>query len=430
MRSLLGFIIATVACSGCSPAALEADSSNRWVGTWATAIQPPFTPEVEKALKYDVEMGHTLPSAGLENQTMRMVVHTSVGGARLRIRLSNRYGTMPLAVGAASVALRQGGASGAGVTPGSVTGVRFAGATAVTVAPGQEITSDPVGLAIGADQDLVVSVFAPQATGPATWHRLSVSTSYLGRGDLTGAVDGAGYQPVVTPDLSCWFWLAGVEVSGSPARSSVVMLGDSITDGRRSTQDANHRFPDYLARRLGNRLGVLNMGIAGGRVVNDAPCCGASALARLQHDVLDQPNVSDMVLLEGVNDASYPKMPTLTVDDIVKSPLVPVTAAQVNDGFKQIIAAAHAKGIKVIGCTILPFAGAASYTPEGEAMRQEMNAFIRSAPFDAVVDLDALMRDPAQPEAMLADYASMDKLHPNDRGYELMAGAFDPRLFP
>jgi lysophospholipase L1-like esterase len=429
MRSLFGLIIATIACSGCSPTTTDSDSSDRWVGTWATAIQPPFTPEVEKALKYDVEMGHTLSSAGLENQTMRMVVHTSVGGARLRVRLSNRYGTAPLAIGAASVAVRQG-ASGAAVAPGSLTGVRFAGATAVTVAPGQEFTSDPVALRTEPDQDLVVSLFAPGPTGPATWHRLSVSTSYLGRGDLTAAVDAGGYQPVVTPDLSCWFWLAGVEVSGSPARSSVVMLGDSITDGRRSTQDANHRFPDYLARRLGARLGVLNMGIAGGRVVNDGACCGASALARLQHDVLDQPNVSAVVLLEGVNDASYPKMPTMTTDDVVKSPLVPVTAAQVNEGFRQIITAARAKGIKVIGCTILPYAGAASYTPEGEAMRQEMNTFIRSGAFDAVVDLDALMRDPAQPEAMLANYASMDKLHPNDRGYELMASAFDPRLFP
>lgn len=429
MRSLFGFIIATIACSGCAPVAIEADSSDRWVGTWATAIQPPFTPEVEKALKYDVEMGHTLSSAGLENQTMRMVVHTSIGGARLRVRLSNRYGTAPLVIGAASVALRTG-ASGAAVDAGSLAGLRFAGSTSVTVAAGQEITSDPVALRTEADQDLVVSVFAPARTGPATWHRVSISTSYLGPGDLTAAADGAGYQPVVTPDLSCWFWLAGVEVSGSSARSSVVMLGDSIIDGRRSTLDANHRFPDYLARRLGARMGVLNMGIAGGRVVNEGACCGESALARLQHDVLDQTNVSTVVLLEGVNDASYPKMPTMTVDDVVKSPLVPVTAAQVNDGYRQIIAAAHARGLNVIGCTILPYGGAASYTPAGEAMRQEMNAFIRSGAFDAVVDLDALMRDPAQPEAMLADYASMDKQHPNDRGYERMAGAFDPRLFP
>jgi lysophospholipase L1-like esterase len=207
------------------------------------------------------------------------------------------------------------------------------------------------------------------------------------------------------------------------------MLGDSIFDGRRSTLDANRRYPDLLARRLGSMpattLGVLNMGLAGGRVLNDAPCCGASALGRLQHDVLDQPNVSHLVLLEGVNDVSFPQMG----DDVTRNPLVPVTAAQVIDGFQRIIAAAQARKIKVIGATVLPYRGAAAFTPEGEAMREQLNVFIRSGAFDGVMDLDAVMRDPAQPDAMLPDYVSMDKLHPTDRGYQLMANAVDLGLF-
>jgi lysophospholipase L1-like esterase len=340
----------------------------------------------------------------------------SIGGERVRAVLSNAFGSAPLAVGAAHVALR---ARDAAIDPKSDRVLTFGGSPSVTIAAGAVAVSDPVSLAVPAFADLTVDLFIPGDTGastsPLTTHAGALQTNYIStEGNHAGEAD----LPVATTTQS-WFFLASVEVAASTQVGAVVAFGDSITDGTRSTPNTNSRWPDYLAKRLAAsnvKMGVLNEGIAGNRVLCDG--AGVSALARFDRDVLVQPGVTHVVVLESINDIG-----------IGRSNPSP-TAAELIVAHQQLIARAHAHGLKIFGATLTPYEGAAYATPEGEAKRQAVNDWIRtSKAYDGVIDFDAAVRDPESSTKIQQQFNPGDNLHMNDAGYKAMADAIDLRLF-
>jgi len=360
------------------------------------------------------------PAPALAGQTIREHVRLSLGGDRLRIRLSNRFGTGPLTVGPLHVA-RQG--SGPGILPGTDRTVTFGGESTVTIAAGALAVSDPVRLDVEALQEIAVSIYFPAGSGGLTVHSLGVSTTYISTpGDFTGA----SVLPLATTALSRYL-LSDVEVRARKGRA-IVTLGDSITDGYASTVDANHRWPDYLADRIrghrGNEpLSVVDQGISGNRLRKDI--AGPSAQERFDRDVIAQPGARWVTLLEGINDIGFP--------GILEPALPRTTAAEIIAAYKQLIARAHAAGLKIYGGTLTPFEGTTFpgyYAPDKEPVREAVNDWIRHAgKFDAVIDFDKAIRDPAQPHRMLPAYDSGDHLHPNDAGYKRMAETVDLRLF-
>jgi lysophospholipase L1-like esterase len=351
------------------------------------------------------------------------VVFLSAGGDRVRVRLTNAFGSQPLQVGAASLALA---GTGAEAVPGSLRQLRFAGSPSILIAAGGEALSDPVPLRVAALQRLNVSVYLPAATGPATQHLFAAQDNYLAAGNQVGAAGGTAFGTRIT----CWLFADGVDVQPSRrVTGTVVALGDSITDGALSTVNANRRYPDELARRLdavrGHTLAVSNAGIGGNQLLRsrtDVPfggIFGAPAPARPPRDVLIQAGVRSVILLEGVNDIGG----------------AGARASDVIHADQQIIAQARAAGLRVYGATLVPFGGSnAQYGGEygsaaGERERQALNAWIRtSGAFDAVFDFDAALRDPAQPDRMLPIYDSGDHLHPGDAGYCKMAETVDLRV--
>jgi lysophospholipase L1-like esterase len=343
------------------------------------------------------------------------------------VRLTNTFGTRPLTVGAAHIAIE---GAGADIVPGSDRQLTFGGRRAVTIAKGAEVYSDPVALAVGAEQHLAVSLYVPGASGPTTWHALAVQTNYVSTpGNHTGDPTGSAF----TTTVMSWFWLDGVDVVAGGLDRAVVTLGDSITDGFASTVNADDRWPNFLARRLlalpaDHHVSVLDEGISGNRVLHNAPCCGVSALARLNRDVLAQDGVRWVILLEGINDIGFSG---LTGPET--APHTNVSAAQIIAGYKQIIIQVHSKRLKIYGATLTPFKGTTFpgyYTPAGERKREAVNHWIRtSGAFDAVIDFDKAIRDPADPLRMLPNYDSGDHLHPNDAGYAAMADAINLALF-
>jgi lysophospholipase L1-like esterase len=365
-----------------------------WVGTWASAIQG----------VYDY------PSAS--EWSIRMPVHTSVGGTSVRIRLSNAFATRPLRIGHATVARRAGGAA---VHERSLRGLTFGGRPNVTIPAGAEAVSDPVPLRVPARSDLVVSLYLPGQSTHVTYHWLALQTVYIsksGAGDHTADSSGTAYPYTSTS----WSYLSGVDVvPDRPTTGAVVALGDSITDGADSTQDANRRWPDYLARRLAHRtptFGVLNAGINANRIVGPGPGENPPALDRLDRDVLAQPGVRTLILFEGVNDVS-----TATSDQVIA-------------GMKEIAARAHAQHLRVIGATVIPFKDrdtGGNWTPEKEAWRQRVNAFVRNSGgvFDGYADFAAAVEDPADPARYHPDYDSGDHLHPNEAGMRAFADSID-----
>jgi lysophospholipase L1-like esterase len=373
------------------------DHGRVWVGTFATS--PQFVRSTQTAVVFPAQT------------TIREIVHTSIGGAAVRVRLSNEFGTGPLMVGAAHVALRS---SGNGIVPGTDYPLTFGGKTSVMLAPGAPAVSDPVPLSVPPLFDLAISVYLPDETTGSTLHGVGLQTNYVAPagGDYTGAVllpAGATYQN--------YFFLAGVEVLASSRAVAVVTLGDSITDGTRSTPDTNSRWPNFLAQRL-HEIGVLNEGISGNRIFSgDA---GVPTLARFDRDVLSKPDVKFMTVLIGINDIGNSARgtgPLVTADDIIA-------------GYRQIIARAHARDIKVYGATLTPIKGSGYDFPQAEDDRQEVNDWIRtSGEFDAVIDFDLATRDPADPAQFLPAYDSGDHLHPNDLGYKVMAGGIPLKLF-
>jgi lysophospholipase L1-like esterase len=349
------------------------------------------------------------------DRTLRMVVHTSIGGTGLRIRLTDRYATSDLRVGSVYVAEQEAGAQG---YPGTRHRVLFGGLGSTVVRAGTDKLSDVVPMAVPAGRNLLVSFYLPGTTGPSVFHRESYQTSYLSTDGRDHAADLGGRAfPRTT---SSWYYLSGLDVASPTADGTVVAFGDSITDGYHSTFDADHRWPDELARRLaaqpgGPRLGVVDAGIAGNRLLTQAPQVyrGPAGTARFTHDVLDQPGVRDAIVLEGVNDLS----------NDVNAAGGPLTATDLENGYRALIAEAHRSGVRVIGATILPYS---RLSPAMQQVRQEVNTWIRtSGAFDAVADFDRAVRDPAHPTAMLPAYDSGDHLHPDDAGMRAMAAAVD-----
>ena len=384
------------------------DNNDRWVGTWGTALHEP-------------NLGVPgLANTGFNNQTLRQIVHTSVGGRQVRVRLSS-FGAKGLVIGAAHIALR---ATGEAIVPGSDRTLTFGGAPSITIPPGAPVLSDPVDLRVPALSDLAVSIFVPGNTGPATWHFQSRQISYVSPpGDFTASA----VMPVVSTPLA-WFWLASVEVMASRKTGAIVAFGDSITDGTRSTAGANNRWPDHLARRLmdqpGNPpMGVLNEGIAGSRILYDS--LGPNGLGRFDRDVLAQSRVTHVIVQYGGNDI------------FTLNPAEEATADQVIQGHKQLIERAHAKGLKIYGCTLTPLEGFLVpgtpfpvFSPSKEVKRQAVNAWIRTGgEYDEVFDFDRILRDPNSPARILPLYDSGDHGHPTDAGYKAMADAIDLKLF-
>ncbi|OEV04262.1 SGNH/GDSL hydrolase family protein [Streptomyces oceani] len=359
------------------------------------------------------------------DQTMRLVVHTSVGGPRARIRLANTFAATPVEIGAASIAVRSEGASAARAP----VPLRFDGREGATVPAGTQVFSDPVGFEVPEDTDLLVSIHLPGEVRAAPVHSEAMQTSYLtedGSGDRTGARDGAAY----TRTLETWPLLTGVDVRGGPG--SVVTLGDSITDGVGSTSGANNRWPDVLADRLLNQptrddtsepvpeYGVLNQGISANRIVTDrypgggisADTGGVSAQHRLERDVLAQTGARTVVLFEGVNDVRWG-----------------TTAAEVIAGMRSIADRARERGLRVVAATIAPCGGFPDCTAEVDERRRTVNAFVRDSggTFDAVLDFDRVLRDPNQPGRLLPAYDSGDHLHPGDTGLRALGESIDLR---
>jgi lysophospholipase L1-like esterase len=395
-------------------AAALAAAQPQWIATWGASPAPQLEPKQMRADKLN-----------FANQTLREIVHASVGGNSVRVRLSNAYGKTTVKIGGAHIALRAGGA---GIAPGSDRALTFSGRADVSIPPDALVLSDPVSLAVPNASDLAVSIFLPEATTGAGIHYAAQQTSYIGSGDLTAAAT------ISSPEtITSWVFLTGVDVAEPAPASTLVAFGDSITDGARSTMDANHRWPDVLASRLlarrgGRPIGVVDAGIGGNRILHDASGnirFGVNALARFDRDVLAQPGVRYVIVLEGINDlghagTSAPVAETVSADDIIA-------------GLKQLIARAHEKGIKIYGGTLTPFEGTVFpgyYTPEKEAKRQAINSWIRTGKaFDGVVDFDKAVRDPNHPGRMLPAYDGGDHLHPADAGYKAMGEAVDVAIF-
>jgi lysophospholipase L1-like esterase len=382
--------------------ATERRGDRAWVGTWSASPQPAGAP------------------LQISGQTIRQIVHTSLGGRRVRVRLSNAYGQSPLAIGAAHVALSAGGPA---IVPGTDRALTFSGSAAIVVPIGALALSDPVPLDVPALGDLAVSLYLPESVAATTEHTAGLQTTYVSDpGNFTGATTVGGSA------TQSYYFLVGVEVRGSDGAGAIVTIGDSVTDGFGSTPDMNRRWPNLMAERLQSnpgtaRLAVLNAGVIGNRVLHDL--VGTSALARLDRDVLVQTGAKYLIVLQGNADILIP--------GLIGDPAEDVTADQIIQGHRQIIARARALGLTVYGGTLNPVEGypfPGYWTATLEAKRQAVNRWIRtSRAYDAVIDFDRVLRDPSQPARLLPAYDSGDHVHPNDFGYQAMADAIDLSLF-
>lgn len=344
-----------------------------------------------------------------------MVAHTSIGGRRLRLQFTNPFGSKVVVVGAAHLAIRD---KDSGIVPASDRVVTVGGNKSFRLLAGATMFSDPVDLEFPALADLAISLYFPQDTGPTAAHTTGLHTTFISEpGDFTGQTQITGGTTA-----NVYYWVSAIDVLAPASTAAIVTLGDSITDGTSSTVNADHSWPARLAVRLqANKptasLGVANEGISGNRVLADGS--GVAALARLDHDVLAQSGVKWLMLLESINDIGLESRTNTGL-----------TAADLTAAYRQIVERAHTRGIKVVGCTLTPYQGAAYYSEPGETMREAVNDFIRSSgTFDAVADFDAAVRDPANPKHYRVDMQSGDNLHPSDAGYQAMADAVSLSIF-
>ncbi|AMO98058.1 GDSL-like Lipase/Acylhydrolase family protein [Collimonas arenae] len=355
--------------------------------------------------------------ASLSNQTVRQIARLSIGGKRARVVLSNEYGATPLVIGVAHIARAAGGSR---IAAGSDHALTFGGSGAVTIAPGASAISDPVNLELAPLTQVAVSIYLPQATPLSTFHWDGKQTAYIGQGDLAAA-------PLIETDntVEARLFLSAILVDTPSAAPVVTAFGDSITDGAGSTSNSNQRWPDLLAQRLvGQQVAVINAGISGARMLDDK--MGVNAMARFDRDVLSQPNLDSVILLMGINDIAWPGSSLASQDPAMS--VDPLIAA-----YRQLIARAHLRHVRIVGATLTPFKGALQdgdiknyYSEAKEQTRQRLNQWIRSSgEFDAVIDFDAVLRDPQQPRRFLPAFDSGDHLHPGDRGYKAMADAID-----
>ncbi|WP_197698569.1 SGNH/GDSL hydrolase family protein [Micromonospora viridifaciens] len=391
-----------------------------WAASWAAAVT----------------RGNTvgLTNTGLNNQSIRMTVHTSVGGDRLRVRLTNLYGEQAVKVGHATIA-RPNTATvddRSDIDPVTLRELTFNGTSSATINKGAELLSDPVGFPVREQEDLVVTLYFPVLTGPVTFHGQSRATNFIGASDLTTASDGAGFT--IKPDC-CWMFLSGVDVERRRSPGAVVVFGDSIADGNGSTVNANKRWPDLLADRLIDARpevrtpGVLNLSLAGNRLNHEGPEPGAggfpgyyelgpNALARLNEDVFPQTGVRTLITHLGINDIW---MNGDSAESIIAS-------------LRQINQQAKARGLTSLVSTLTPYEGHGAsgvWTPEKEATRQAVNTWLRgpgAQEFDGLIDFDQVLRDPGHPSRLLPAYDSGDHIHPNDTGNQAMANAVPLKL--
>ena len=350
------------------------------------------------------------------DQTVRMIVHTSIAGKKLRLELTNAFGKSVVSIGNAHVAIRTAESS---IDPASDRKLTFGGSPSVDIRPGMVIVSDPFDLNVKAMSDLAVSLFVTKSEGTPTNHMPGLHTAYISKGDTTSAASMPGAAA-----STAYLWLRSVDVVASPGDFAIACLGDSITDGFATTIDKDQTWPALLAKRLGERktgprIAVINEGISGNQIVRDG--AGVSALARLDRDVLSEPGVRWIVLLEGINDINIHGQITgsnaLVAEDLIK-------------GDREIIARAHMHQIRVVGATVMPEEGVWLSGPVGEATRQKLNQWIRtSGEFDAVVDFDATVLDKDHPTRIRQDFNPGDNIHPNDLGNAAMAETFDLAVF-
>lgn len=417
-RSRLLAVLATVALllSGFSAAEGEpgghGPAREHWVGTWAAV--PTATPATS--------------TPTLDDETIRQVIHTSVAGDQLRLRLTNEFGSTALRIGEVHVA-RRAGTSGTNIVPATDRAVTFGGVRSPTIPAGAPLLSDPVRLPVPARTDLVVSIYIPTPTQVTTLHAFASTSNVIAAGNVTDDTSVTGET------VGQWFFLSTVSVRADRGAGAIVAFGDSITNGAGMETDTNHRWPDFLANRL-HDTGMLNLGVAGNRLLHDpnpppgsdaenfAVFFGESALRRFDRDVAAQPGARYVIVLLGVNDLGHPG--TVAPPDEV------VSAQDVINAHRQLIARAHAQGLKIYGATILPFKNdtLGFYNPTNEAKRQEINRWIRtSGEYDAVIDFDKVTRDPNSPGKFAAFADSGDHLHPGDAGYKAMGEAVDLALF-
>ncbi|MGZ3690365.1 MAG: SGNH/GDSL hydrolase family protein [Pseudobdellovibrio sp.] len=365
-------------------------ASDSWVSSWSSSMQPSTAP------------------LELNNQSLSQTVHVSAGGKRWRVRLSNIFGESQVFIGVAHL------------TTATDSVLKFQGKTSFTIPSHGELVSDPVDVNVPAGTQLTVSLYFPQQTSLKSFHSVSLQKSYILTGDFSKSSDLSSSKFATS-----WYLLADVEVA-APEIKTIVTLGDSITDGVGSTMEANHRWPDFLASRLREvkaPFSIANQGIGFNRILDDqanANQPSISALKRFSHDVLEQAGVSYIILLEGINDIGL-TAPDVDPVDYSKRLIV---------GYTQLIQQAHERHLKIFGATLTPTGGSGYGKFSRPQMRSTINDWIRtSGKFDAVIDFDAALRDPKDPEKMQSQYDSGDHLHPNDAGYEAMARAIDLTLF-
>jgi lysophospholipase L1-like esterase len=420
VRGMLVSIVLVVAYQ--ASAAQGSPQGEHWVSSWATAQQlTPITnpPWAKPPPKVQPEHSPILPvPERLKDQTVRMLIRTTIGGKQLRVQLSNAQGYEPVAIGSVHVALH---GQGSGIVAGSDRTATFGGQARVKLPPGAVIVSDPIDLSVAPLSTVAISLYVPGKVGQLTVHPLGLHTTYLATGDLTAA----GGLPGAT-ECNSYFWLTGLDVLAPAGTHAIVAFGDSITDGYATTPNADHAWPSLLfersmAGRLGTRRSVVNLGISGNRVLHDGS--GTSALARFDRDVLSRPGVRWIIFLEGINDISFPAIPGAPAEDHI-------SAEDLIAGYRKFIDKAHLHGLKIVGGTILPWEGVWTYTPEADAIRQRVNQWIRSSrAFDQAVDFDAITRDPTHPTRLDPKYDSGDHVHPNDAGNRAMAEAIGLSFF-
>jgi lysophospholipase L1-like esterase len=391
--------------------AQAAAAQEHWVTSWTAAPQAPRVGGPPNAA--------AAPTV-FNDQTIRMIVRTSLGGRRARVVLTNAYGNVPLKVGAAHVAIRS---KDSAIAAGSDRALMFNGKPSVTIPQGAQMVSDSVDLNIPQLTDLAVSVYISGDSGQLTTHATGLHTTYIAKGNA--AAESMLNDAATTRS---YYFLAAIDVMAPADAGAIVAFGDSITDGATSSNDANRSWPSMLAARMlttpgAPKLAVLNQGISGNRLLADG--AGVSALARFDRDVLSMSGVKWIMLMEGINDigvttttrGNAPPQNAVTADDLIAA-------------MKQMIERAHSHGIKVIGCTLTPYEGAAYYSEKGEEVRQAVNRWIRTGgAFDAVVDFDKATQDSSNPKTFLAAFNDTDHLHPNDAGYKAMADAVDLKIF-
>jgi len=437
----LASAVSMFAAIGLVSAASAAHADEHWTSAWATAQQlaptvipkwaktPPRSGQDHPAMVgRQPRKGLQDPPPGdspippiperLESQTVRMFLRTTVAGSRVRIQMSNAYGDRPVRIGDAHIALRTRGSA---IARSSDRQLTVGGRSSFTLMPQTAVLSDPVNLEVPSPAELAVSLYVAGDSGPLTVHPLGLHTTYVANGDVTAGEELAGAS-----ENESYFWLSGVDVLTSAPTEVIIALGDSITDGFRTTPNANRDWPAVLAGRLravepARQWAVLNMGYSGNRIIRDG--ADVSALARFDRDVLSPIGAHWIVFLEGINDIGFAALPGAPADERV-------TADDLIAADREIVERAHLHGLRVMGATLTPYEGSPAYTQQGESIRETLNRWIRmSGAFDRVVDFDAATRDPADPKRLRAGFDSGDHIHPNDAGNRAMAEAIDLSAF-